>query len=161
VVRGQVEVATTEGVIQSIELVPPNPPVPDDALRAIAEADWVFLGPGSWFSSVMPHLRVRAIHDALVRTAAQVVVVLNLAEQAGETGGFGPADHLAVLAEHAPELRVHTVLADPSMEDLAGLREVTEALGARLVIDDVAKADGSAQHDVSKLAAAYARIVNG
>ena len=161
VVRGQVEVATTEGVIQSIELVPPNPPVPDDALRAIAEADWVFLGPGSWFSSVMPHLRVRAIHDALVGTAAQVVVVLNLAEQAGETGGFGPADHLAVLAEHAPELRVHTVLADPSMEDLAGLREVTEALGARLVIDDVAKADGSAQHDVSKLAAAYARIVNG
>jgi len=161
VIRGQVEVATTGGVIQSIELVPPDPPVPDDALRAIAEADWVFLGPGSWFTSVMPHLRVRAIHDALVGTAAQVVVVLNLAEQAGETGGFGPADHLAVLAEHAPELRVHTVLADPSMEDLAGLRDVTEALGARLVIDDVAMADGSAQHDVSKLAAAYARIVNG
>ena len=111
-VRGQVEVATTDGVIASIALDPPDPAVSPAALAAIEEADWAVLGPGSWFSSVIPHLLVPQLRDALVATAARLIVVLNLAEQEGETGGFGPADHLAVLAEHAPDLVVHTVLAD-------------------------------------------------
>ena len=59
-VRGQVEVATTEGVIDSIALVPPDPPAAPEALKAIEAADWVVLGPGSWFTSVLPHLMVPA-----------------------------------------------------------------------------------------------------
>ena len=160
-VRGQVEVATTEGVITSISLVPDDPPVSADALSAIRDADWVVMGPGSWFSSVIPHLMVPALHQALVETEARVIVVLNLEEQAGETGGFGPADHLAVLAEHAPDLQVYAVLADRGMptEELAELEEVVEASGALLVVDDVAIGDGSARHDPHKLAAAYAGIL--
>lgn len=160
-VRGQVEVATTEGVITEIRLVPPDPPVSDAALAAIGAADWVVLGPGSWFSSVLPHLIVPALRQALVGTGARVVVVLNLAEQAGETGGFGPADHLAVLAEHAPDLQIDVVLADAGTApgELAELQEVVDASGARLVVDDVAVDDGSARHDPQKLAAAYARIL--
>ena len=45
-VRGQVEVATTDGVIDSIALVPADPPAAPAALEAIADADWVVLGPG-------------------------------------------------------------------------------------------------------------------
>lgn len=160
-VTGQVEVATTDGVIHSIALEPEDPPASPDALRAIAEADWVVIGPGSWFTSVLPHLMVPALRHALVATSARVVVVLNLAEQAGETPGFGPADHLGVLAEHAPDLQVHTVLADASLEGLDALREMTDAMGARLVTDRIAMADGSARHDPVLLAAAYQRILAG
>jgi uncharacterized cofD-like protein len=160
-VRGQVEVATTDGVITSISLVPDDPPVSPAAVTAIRDADWVVLGPGSWFTSVLPHLMVPALRQALVDTEARVVVVLNLEEQAGETGGFGPADHLAVLAEHAPDLRVYAVLADRGAlpEELAELQEVVDASGARLVVDDVAVGDGSPRHDPRKLAAAYAQIL--
>ncbi|MDN4162157.1 gluconeogenesis factor YvcK family protein [Nocardioides abyssi] len=160
-VRGQVEVATTEGVIQSISLDPAEPEPCPEAVAAVEAADWVLLGPGSWFSSVIPHLMVPALRDALVRTSARVVVNLNLAEQAGETGGFGPADHLAVLAEHAPELVVHTVLADrESVGDaLDELEHVVAAYGAKLVVDDVAVGDGTPRHDPEKLAAAYERII--
>lgn len=161
-VRGQVEVATTDGVITAIDLDPPDPEVSPVALAKIAEADWAFLGPGSWFSSVIPHLRVPALRQALVSTDARLVVVLNLEEQAGETGGFDPADHLAVLFEHAPDLTVHTVLADAA--DLPdgqaeALRALVEASGARLVVDDVARDDGTARHDHDKLAAAFSRIM--
>ena len=158
-VRGQVEVATTDGVIDSIRLDPEDPPAAPDALAAIAEAEWVFLGPGSWFTSVIPHLMVRSIRQALVATSARIVVVLNLSEQAGETPGFGPADHLAVLLEHAPDLQIHTVLADRSMEGLDELADLVEAYGARLVVDDVAAGDGTPRHDPERLAAAYARIM--
>jgi uncharacterized cofD-like protein len=162
-VRGQVEVATTGGVIDSIALVPEDPPAAPAALEAIAGADWIFLGPGSWFTSVIPHLLVPALRDALVSTAARVVVVLNLEEQAGETPGFGPADHLAVLLEHAPSLKVDTVLADESSvgEELGELREAVAASGARLVLADVSLGDGTPRHDPAKLAGAYAAIMAG
>ncbi|MEJ7834125.1 MAG: uridine diphosphate-N-acetylglucosamine-binding protein YvcK [Nocardioides sp.] len=159
-VRGQVEIATTDGVITSIALEPPDPPVSPVALKAIAAADWVVLGPGSWFTSVIPHLMVPGLREAVVDTDARVVVVLNLDEQPGETGGFGPADHLAVLAEHAPDLKVHTVLADEAVvaADLDELRETAAAYDAALVVTDLAVDDGSPRHDPGKLSAAYARI---
>jgi uncharacterized cofD-like protein len=162
-VRGQVEVATTDGIIDSIALVPPDPPAAPEALKAIEAADWVVLGPGSWFTSVIPHLLVPALRQALVSTDARAIVVLNLAAEAGETPGFGPADHLRVLAEHAPDLPVHTILVDQNRgaEELAELEHVVTAYGARLIVDDVAEAPGTPRHDPVKLAAAYSRIIAG
>lgn len=159
-VRGQVEVATTDGVIDSIALDPVAPEVSPAVLDAIISADWAVLGPGSWFTSVLPHLLVPALRQALVRTTARLVVVLNLEGEEGETPGFGPADHLRVLAEHAPDLGIHTVLADRGSvgADLGELEETARALGARIVVDDVAADDGTPRHDPWKLAAAYSRI---
>jgi uncharacterized cofD-like protein len=159
-VRGQVEVATTEGVITEIALEPADPEVSPAVVDAIGAADWVVLGPGSWFSSVLPHLLVPLLRESLVSTDARVVVVLNLEEQAGETGGFGPADHLAVLAEHAPDLGIDVVLADRTSvaDDLPELEETVAALGAHLVVDDLAVGDGTPRHDPVRLATAYARV---
>ena len=158
-VRGQVQVATTDGVITSVRLEP-DPVACPEAVAAIRAADWVVLGPGSWFSSVIPHLVVPELREALVQTDARLVVVLNLAEQAGETHGFGPEDHLAVLAEHAPDLKIHTVLADRSIVgDRSRLEEAAASYGAALVVEDVAMDDGSPRHDEARLAAAYERII--
>jgi uncharacterized cofD-like protein len=160
-VSGQVEIATTDGVIDSIALVPDDPPAAPAALEAIAAADWLVLGPGSWFTSVIPHLLVPALRRAVVSTDARVVVVLNLVDEAGETTGFAPADHLAVLAEHAPDLKVHTVLVDAGgpPDELAELEHVVAAYGATLEVHDVAESPGSARHDPTKLAAAFASIM--
>ena len=71
-----------------------------------------------------------------------MLVVLNLAEQAGETDGFSPEDHLEALFEHAPELRLDTVLADPRQRAAirtALERAVVAARGASLVLADVAR----------------------
>ena len=159
-VRGQVEVATSAGTIRSVALEPADPAPCPEAVEAVREADWVVLGPGSWFTSVIPHLLVPELCRAVVETRGKVVVVLNLAPQDGETPGFAPADHLAALLEHAPDLRVHTVLADVrSVPDRAALAEAVAAAGARLVVDDIAADDGSPRHDPAKLAAAYAAVI--
>jgi uncharacterized cofD-like protein len=159
-VRGQVEVATTGGAIESIRLEPEDPTPCPEAVAAIRAADWVVLGPGSWFTSVIPHLMVPELRRALVQTDARLIVVLNLAEQAGETHGFGPEDHLAVLTEHAPDLKVHTVLADGgTITDPEQLARAVAKYGAELVVADVAEAPGSPRHDPVRLAEAYARIL--
>lgn len=158
-VRGQVEVATTHGVVSSISLDPADPPACPAAVEAVERADWVVLGPGSWYTSVLPHLMVPRLREAIVRSRGGVVVTLNLEAPIGETHGYSPLDHLAALAEHAPGLRVHTVVADPTaVPDLAELEGAVVSWGARLLVADVALGDGTPRHDPVKLAAAYARV---
>ncbi len=102
-IRGQEECATTPGQVQSITLLPADPPAVPEAVRAVLDADWVVFGPGSWFTSVLPHLLVPELAAALHVTTARRLLVLNLAPQPGETGGFSPHKHLEVLAGHAPD----------------------------------------------------------
>jgi uncharacterized cofD-like protein len=160
VVRGQVEVASTDGQVVTVRLDPADPPVCPEAVRAVQTADWVVVGPGSWFTSVMPTLLVPGLRDALIATTAKRALVLNLAEQRGETEGLSPTDHLEVLAAHAPELRLDAVIADPSLVDTRGTLESTaRALGARLFVADVSTGPGSDQHDPTRLAAAFGNVM--
>jgi uncharacterized cofD-like protein len=152
VVRGQVQVASVDGQVVSVRLDPSDPPACPEAVEAILDADWVTIGPGSWFTSVMPTLLVPQLRDALLATEAQRVLVLNLVEQAGETEGLSPVDHLEVLNAHAPDLRIDVVIADESLRDGNGaLAAVSRQLGARLVTADLARAPGSDQHDPERL----------
>ncbi|WP_197320093.1 uridine diphosphate-N-acetylglucosamine-binding protein YvcK [Saccharomonospora sp. NB11] len=157
-IRGQVAVASTPGRVRRISLHNPGrphrPPVAcRDAVEAVLEADAVFLGPGSWFTSVLPHLLVPDLHDALLTTSATKIVILNLIPQPGETAGFSPERHLHVLFEHAPRLKVDAVIADrDSVPTPARLRRAAEALGGRAHLASVAAPGGAGRHDPDALA---------
>ena len=155
-VRGQSAVAVTPGRVRSISLVPADPPAVPDAVAAVLNADWVVFGPGSWFTSVLPHLLVPSLAGALEATKARKLVALNLVPQPGETEGFSPHRHLEVLADHAPSLSFDVVLADSGA--VAGaeqeLAKAAQELRATLLLADVAAADGM-RHDPVLLAAAY------
>ncbi len=159
VVRGQAEVASVDGQVVSVRLDPRDPPACPEAVAAVHDADWVVVGPGSWFTSVMPTLLVPGLRDALVTTSARRALVLNLRGDR-ETAGLSATDHLDVLAAHAPELGIDVVLADSSVADDAGhLAAMARKLGARLVVDDVARSLGSDQHDPARLAEAFGRFL--
>ncbi|GAB3715225.1 gluconeogenesis factor YvcK family protein [Nocardiopsis oceani] len=159
-VRGQVACASTSGQVRSIGLVPEEPPASPQAVKAVREADWVVFGPGSWFTSVLPHLLVPELADALVTTRAKRLVALNLSPQRGETDDFRPETYLEVLHEHAPKLGVDVVLADRgSVEDSGPLRAVAGQLGGRLELDDLSRGDGTPRHDPDRLAQALERIL--
>ncbi|MFE6739969.1 gluconeogenesis factor YvcK family protein [Streptomyces tubercidicus] len=168
-VRGQATVALTRGEVQSVHVVPEEPPAVPEAVAAVRDADWVVLGPGSWFSSVIPHLLVPELREALEETKARKVLSLNLAPQPGETDGFSPQRHLEVLARHAPKLAFDVVLADKdAVPDIEGLTAAAKQLvGSEVELaavaaqgDDARPRAGGApdRHDPELLAAAYDRI---
>lgn len=167
-VRGQVAVATTPGRVRSVQLVPEAPPACPEAVAAVEDADIVVLGPGSWFTSVLPHLLVPGLLSALQRSPAKVIVVLNLTPQEGETEGFSPQEHLRVLRAHAPGLPVDTVLADASrVVDRRGLLNAVQAMRIdggsepRLLLRPVASTARSAdQHDPRLLAVALDHAIS-
>jgi len=159
-VRGQVAVATTTGRVMAVRLNPEEPPACDEAVASIRAADWVILGPGSWFTSVMPHLLVPGVRDALMDTPAKRILTLNLVMHTGETVGFSAENHLEVLAAHAPSLHLDVVLADPEIvEDEGLLRRVAGRMGAELVLAKVGDHGQQGHHDSLRLAAAYRDII--
>jgi uncharacterized cofD-like protein len=164
-IRGQVAVATTPGRVQRIRLHPAGhpdetPTACPDAVAAVLGADAVLLGPGSWFTSVLPHLLVPELHEALVTTAARKVVVLNLVPQPGETAGFSTEQHLDVLCQHAPRLRVDAVIADiDSVAAPDRLIRSAGAVGARAYLSRVAVRDAPERHDPVALAEALRQAI--
>jgi len=158
---GQSALAKTETRIDHLWLEPANPPACTEALAAIHQADWIVLGPGSWYTSVIVHLLVPEIAEALIETAAHRILTLNLSTES-ETDGLDAVAHLKAIHEHAPGLRIDVVLADPStIEDLPALQNAAGKLGAELVVRPVAESDGSGTHDPLRLATAYQDIFDG
>jgi uncharacterized cofD-like protein len=163
-IRGQVAVASTPGRVRRVHLRPQRPPACPEAVAAVLAADVVLLGPGSWFSSVIPHVLVPELRAALAATAARKVVVLNLVPEAGETAGFSPEQHLAVLAEHAPELRVDAVIADASSVPVPAHLHRAAVLDprGRVHLAPVAAADPLVpRHDPAALAEAIGAVLAG
>lgn len=159
-VRGQAQVATTKGKVQDLRLLPSSPPAYPESVAAIRAADWVVLGPGSWFTSVMPHLLVPDLAEALSVTRARRLLVLNLQMVTNETAGFRAIHHLESFAAHAPDVRLDAVLADPSVvDDEAELAAACRALGAELHIHRVGVSTSPTEHDRLRLAAALQDVL--
>jgi uncharacterized cofD-like protein len=157
-IRGQSSIAATPGRVRSVRLLPPGAPACADAVDAVREADLVVLGPGSWFTSVIPHLLLRELGTALSATPANVVVVLNLVPQVGETDDYEPHQLLDLLQAHAAPfggLKIDAVVADTdAVLDPEELTRHVRTMGARLVVSRLAAEDSPERHDPARLSAA-------
>src|SRR5438128_1398876 len=82
------------GTVHTVRLSPATPRACPQAVTAIDEADWLIFGPGSWYTSVIPHLLVPEFAKAIESSPAKRLVTLNLAAEK-ETLGLSLPDHLA------------------------------------------------------------------
>ena len=162
IVRGQVQVATAKGKVESLKLIPNSPKATKEAITAITNADWITFGPGSWFSSVMPHFLLPEQAEAVRISGAKKVIVFNLPEPetADEFAGSSPEDHLEFILRHVPDLKIDYAIADPSsISANSKLQGMVEGLGGQLVISDVAETPGSFHHDPEKLTSVFSHIM--
>jgi uncharacterized cofD-like protein len=100
-VSGETRISRSIRPIQRVELSPRRARPLKETLDAIAQADLITLGPGSLYTSVIPHLLVEGIPQAIAASPAVKVYFANLMTQPGETTGMeGASDHLAALLRH-------------------------------------------------------------
>jgi uncharacterized cofD-like protein len=162
-VRGQKEVATAPGSFESLKLIPENPTARPEALEAIAEADWITMGPGSWISSVLPHLLVPEQLTSLIESRAKKILLLNLDDsESGEFSGRSALDHIAAIQKLAPQLSFDFVVADSSIaldsEATKLLREKVSTQGGELIVQDLRLESSGNHHDTKKLTSLFAHI---
>jgi uncharacterized cofD-like protein len=154
-VKGQAKCAVA-GSLEHVRLLPEAAPACTEALTAIELADWVVLGPGSWYTSVLPHLLLPEMRQALCDTPAKRCLTMNLSMDTKETSGMSASDHLKVLRNYAPEFTVDVVLADPaSVPDVREFEQAAGMLGAEVVLGKVGASSRRPIHDPLRLATAY------
>jgi uncharacterized cofD-like protein len=167
-VVGQSRIMRLRG-IERVWLQPGDVRAGRDALRAIAEADLVVLGPGSLYTSVLATILVPELRAALAASPALRVYAANVATQAGETEGYDLADHVEALAAHGVGDLVDVVLANshlvgsgPDAELGVPVKLRWPPMGAtrrpRLALDDVVDPANPHHHDPALLAAALLRL---
>lgn len=156
-VRGQVAVATAPGRISKLWLRPEEPRVPPETLAAIRDADLVALGPGSWYSSVLPHFLVAPVAAELVAAGPRCVLSLNIAHLDDETEGTERVDDVRALQAVAPEFVPAVVIVDDGHADDPGLAALIEDWGSVLVVERLLLDGTLDRHDADRFAGAYRR----
>ena len=149
------------GRLTGVQIHPAEAEACAEAVTAIELSDWVVFGPGSWYTSVLPHLLLDDMRTALYETEAKRCVVMNLTADTAETRGMTPAEHLDVLAHYAPGMHIDSVIADPHgvrQEERDDLAAAAERLGAQITYARVRSQDGVDVHDPLRLAIAFNEV---
>jgi uncharacterized cofD-like protein len=151
-------VAVSDGAVMDVRLLPSDAAACPETLRAVADADWHVFGPGSWYTSVIPHLLLPDLREAIGASKARRIVVLNLSEEK-ETDGLTLAGHVDTLRRYAEGVRFHYVISGDTrtLADPGSLNLAAQSLEAELVAADLA-ADG-VTHDVTALAAVLGNLL--
>jgi len=155
---GQVGVATTQGQVVSTSLLPSHPIACQEAIEAINTSDYLVFGPGSWFTSVTPHLLIPELREAIATSNAKKVLVVNLHEQRGETTGFLSVDYLKSWSSMSDEITLDFVIADPDyVQNELDFIEVSREIGAKIIWSPVSLSRET--HDPDLLAKAFDTLV--
>jgi len=96
-ITGESRISEAGGKIVKIGCIPEHPPALPKALQAIEEADFIILGPGSLYTSVIPNLLVPEITEAIARKNTPTIYVCNIMTQPGETQDYTVSDHIRAI----------------------------------------------------------------
>ncbi len=97
---GETDITDLRKAIHSISLRPDDCKATQEALEAIDIADIILMGPGSLYTSILPNLLVKDIREAILRSDAYKIFIMNVMTQAGETTGMTAWNHMSTIIEH-------------------------------------------------------------
>lgn len=142
-VYGEVNIDQLEHIPQELMLSPPVPAT-REAVEAIAEADLILIGPGSFYTSLLPILLLDEMAQALRRTPAPMVFIDNLGKEHSPAANLTLADRMTILEHYVGKKVIDAAIVGPKA-DVKGMEE-------RLVIQTALDAsDVTYRHDHSPL----------
>ena len=168
-IEGESNITEAGGKIVKIGCTPENPPALPKVLQAIEEADYIIIGPGSLYTSVIPNLLVSEIAETIATRNIPSIYVCNIMTQPGETTGYSVADHIHAIDVACGKRLFDTVLVQgksPSAQALICYaqedshpvfldREAVKNLGRKVLLTNVMYEDkdtGFVRHDPIMLA---------
>ncbi len=173
-VEGESNIAKAKGTIQRIGCQPPQPPAIPEVIAAINAADYIILGPGSLYTSIIPNVLVPDIVKAIAANPAPHIYVCNIMTEPGETSNYAVGDHIAALdkvagvrlfdgvlvQKYPPSERAIERYRDQGATPVAIDSDHLTHLGCRVVLAHVMHEDpetGLIRHDPERLSAMLMR----
>lgn len=158
--------------IRQVRLVPEHPQPLPESIEAIAQADLILLGPGSLYTSIIPNLLVDGVAEAIAKSRALKILVMNIMTQDGESDGYTGADHVRALLHHGAPGIIDVCIANNAVigeailapyrqegvEQLRLEREEIEAMGIQVEEYPMATGERYIRHDTYALASAIMEV---
>jgi len=164
--EGETNIVDCKKRITAMTLRPVECVASSDAVTAIEVADFIILGPGSLYTSVLPNLLINGIREAIQKSDAFKIYVTNVMTQPGETDHMSAYDHYNVIHSHTGEDVIDACLVDVSAipddikEKYAAQDQYPvvldadrlEAEGIEVCEENVVSAQDRIRHDSAQLA---------
>lgn len=147
-----------------------------DALEAIYNAQFIILGPGDLFTSIVPNLLVGGIAKAICSSKAKKIYICNVMTKPGETAGFNVSDHVREIVQYLGNDALDYVVcarSDDYEEELikryrfkkqepvqvSRPQELKKVSRAKIIEEDITAHDELVRHDSLKLAAVIQKLI--
>lgn len=103
--EGEKEIYLSQEIDQGYKTIyfDPDPKVNPSVIDEIANADLIVMGPGGLHTSLIPNLLVEGVCEAICRSDAKKVFVVNLMNRKGQTTGFKTSHYLKELVRYMGE----------------------------------------------------------
>ena len=167
IIRGESSITKAGGVIDHVYITPSRVKPNEDVLKAIEEADYIIMGPGSLYTSIIPNLVIFKVSEKIRESNAKKIYVCNVMTQHGETDNYTVSDHIVAINKHVEENIFDLVIANSREFDDSILskyhkekqepvkidHEKIEALGIKLIKNnDVGIVDNNTiRHNADKV----------
>jgi uncharacterized cofD-like protein len=153
--------------ISRLNLSPISPPANPKATEAIMNSDYIIIGPGSLFTSIIPNFLVPKISESLKKTSAKKIYVCNIATQLGETVGFDACDHVQTLLNYSTNLELDYIIVNDNIGSLGEgfptskcveIGNLNKAWG-EIILKDLMNSNFKGHHDSDKLSNVIMNII--
>lgn len=135
---GESEIPDDNKKINDVYLTPSSVSITENVKEALLEADYILVGPGSLYTSLIPNLMINGMVENIKKSEAQKVFITNVMTQPGETTGYSAYDHIKAVYDHTgSQIFDHIIInKNGSRKDL--LKKYAKQ-GAYPVKDDIEK----------------------
>jgi uncharacterized cofD-like protein len=155
-----------------------------DAKEALLRADYIIIGPGNYYCSVIPNLVVSGFKEALKESSAKIILPINLTNREGHTKGWKVSDYvkntemylgkavdIILVNNESPSLEQieqykldddHGILVDDDMQDARIMRVplISHSFIKYDKADTLQNVRSFIRHDSYKIANCIADIIN-
>ena len=100
IIRGESSITKAGGVIDHVYITPSRVKPNEDVLKAMEEADYIIMGPGSLYTSIIPNLVISKVSEKIRESNAKKIYVCNVMTQHGETDNYTVSDHIVAINKH-------------------------------------------------------------
>lgn len=144
------------------------------AIQAIENAEFIIIGPGDLFTSILSNIVVPGVKDALKKTRANIVYVINIMTKFGETHNYSCFDFIEKLEEGIgrtvpvvicnrtkPEDHILEEYRKQEAEFVEFIDDQKFWQDRKLYLDDLLDSSGGiVRHDSQKLAGLIKKIIH-
>ncbi|MFA5230415.1 MAG: gluconeogenesis factor YvcK family protein [Candidatus Paceibacterota bacterium] len=147
-----------------------------EAIREIKKADYIIVGPGDLYTSIVPNFLVTGISEAFQKSKAKKIYICNIVTKFSETNGFKVIDFLKTLEKYIckkcfdfiivndfnkiPKRLVNLYKKEKKLPVKFNAREFKNHKKLKIIVDDFARKNILLRHDQKKLGETIWQIIN-